>query len=133
MKHFWVLGLPTNHVTNASFSPLHSIAEHPGDNGRVCTPLRAVYPAALCTKSPSLLSEGEKNIRKRRLCPPALLSTMRRGARPVSGSLNMVTTRRAEGFSPPTTKGTEPPASVLLYASSICHTGGGIPEQPVTG
>lgn len=37
---------------------------------------------------------------------------MRRGDRPVSGSLNMVTTRRAEGFSPPTTKGTEPPASV---------------------
>lgn len=27
----------------------------------------------------------------------------------------MVTTRRAEGFSPPTTKGREPPASVLLF------------------
>lgn len=90
----------------------------------VCAPLRAVYPAALCTKSPSLLCEGQKN-RKPRQCPPALLSTTRRGARPASGSLNMVTTRRAEGFSPPTTKGTEPPASVPPDADFICHTVGG--------
>lgn len=33
----------------------------------------------------------------------------------------MVTTRRAEGFSPPTTKGTEPPAWVPFDAVSICH------------
>lgn len=33
----------------------------------------------------------------------------------------MVTTRRAEGFSPPTTKGANPPASVQLDAVIICH------------
>lgn len=36
----------------------------------------------------------------------------------------MVTTRRAEGFSPRTTKGTEPPASV--DANVICHIVGGV-------
>lgn len=39
---------------------------------------------------------------------------MRRGARLALGSLNMVTTQRAEGFSPPTTKGTKPAISVVL-------------------
>lgn len=48
--------------------------------------------------------------RKPRPCPPAPLSTTRRGGRPASGSPNMVTTQLAEGFSPPTTKGREPPA-----------------------
>lgn len=37
----------------------------------------------------------------------------------------MVTTRRAEGFSPPTTKGTEPPASVDANVLSYCGGVGG--------
>ncbi len=40
----------------------------------------------------------------------------------MSASPNMATTRRAEGFFPPTTKGTEPPASVPLDADFICHS-----------
>lgn len=35
----------------------------------------------------------------------------------------MVTTQRAEGFSPPTTKGTKPAISVLLEGGFICPFG----------
>ncbi|XP_071348593.1 AP-3 complex subunit beta-2 isoform X5 [Trachinotus anak] len=55
-----------NHVTRASSlpPPLPPITplctQHPGESGSVCAPLRAVHPAAVCAKSPSLLGEGQK-------------------------------------------------------------------------
>lgn len=94
-----------------------------------CAPLRAVYPSALNLHRCS--SEGEKEIQPRQ-CPPAL-STTRRGVRPVSGSLNMVTTPLAEEFSPPTTKGREPPASLLLFVCHIVVVMGVIPVQLLAG
>lgn len=94
-------------MTTASFRLFHTSASAPAAILGVCAFKSRVNPAALRTKSPSLLSEGENT--KRRQCPPALLSTMRKGAPPASGKPNMDTTLRAEGSSLPTTKGTDPP------------------------
>lgn len=52
-----------SHMTRVLFlPPLTPVcAQHPGDRGRACAPLRAARPAAFCTKPPSLLRQGENS------------------------------------------------------------------------